>query len=234
MYNFGMYNTKEKGDIMFKKRKNYETAIKLIEDRSIKNLKSKVKILIVDDEYNDTCETLRERGYTVFYKNDMMYPIEAEPFDIILMDIKGIATRRKSNMEGFSLAIEIKDDYPLKKVCCYTGSAYKEITEKLAEKNIDAFWFKDIDIDNLCEKLDHLIQEYTDIDARWEIIRKLLVKNGICEKDIQEIYKGYMDSFNNNNFIGINGILFGVLKDVKLVMEITNSIISIINILAVK
>lgn len=123
-------------------KKKYINALELIERKKLSNIRKRIKILVVDDESDDIYNILKERQYDVYYKNDMNYAVEAEPFEIIVMDIKGVAKRLQSSMEGFSLACEVKHKYPLKRVCCYSGSIHAEISEQLADKKTDAFFQK--------------------------------------------------------------------------------------------
>ena len=144
-----------------KSKKEYAKALEMLEKNNISNIRKRIKILVVDDETDDIYQVLKERQYEVYYKNDMNYAVEAEPFEIVVMDIKGVAKRLQSNMEGFALACEVKHKYPLKRVCCYSGSIHKEISEKLTDNKIDAFFSKDMEMDKICDKIDKLILELT-------------------------------------------------------------------------
>lgn len=126
---------------IFKNRNRnlYSSALEMIEGSNISSLRKKTKILLVDDESDDIYQVLKERQYDVYYKNDMTYAIEAEPFEIVIMDIRGVAQRLQSSMEGFTLACDVKKKYPLKKVCCYSGTTNAEITNQLTDKKIDSF-----------------------------------------------------------------------------------------------
>ena len=75
----------------------------------------------------DIYKTLESRKYDVYYKKDMSYAIEAEPFDIVIMDIKGVGSSRQSKSGGLSLACEVKGRYPLKKVGCCSVSRINTI-----------------------------------------------------------------------------------------------------------
>lgn len=80
---------------IFKNRNRnlYSSALEMIEGSNISSLRKKTKILLVDDESDDIYQVLKERQYDVYYKNDMTYAIEAEPFEIVIMDIRGVAQR---------------------------------------------------------------------------------------------------------------------------------------------
>ena len=211
----------------------YASALKLIENNNISTLKKNIKILVVDDESDDIYQVLKERQYDVYYKSDMTYSVEAEPFEIIIMDIRGVAKRLHSSMEGFSLACEVKNRYPLKRVCCYSGSIHPEISEKLADNKIDAFFLKDLDMDKMCNKIDKLIIEYVDYHKQWEILRNQLVKSGINEHDINIIKEAYEDGFSNGNIKNLNNVVADTLKNGSTLLNITSSIISLMKVLAV-
>lgn len=51
----------------------YNAAIKLVYDNNIHTLRSRIKILIVDDEKFDIVQILRERKYDIYYKKDITF-----------------------------------------------------------------------------------------------------------------------------------------------------------------
>lgn len=214
-------------------KKLYHSTMELIEQRNITNLRKKIRIVIIDDADDDIFRALESRQYEVFYKADMTYAIEAEPFDIVIMDVRGVAKRIQSSMEGFSLACEIKKKYPLKKVCCYSGSPYKEISEQLADKKIDAFFVKDIDLDKMCDKIDHLIYEYVNYESQWEVLRAEMHQNSIDEETIHKIHDVYSQSFEKCSFTELNVCIMENVKNTTTMLNITSAILNLIKILAV-
>ena len=214
-------------------KKKYANALELMEKNNISNIRKRIKILVVDDEADDIYEILKERQYDAYFKNDMNYAIEAEPFEIVLMDIKGVARRLQSNMEGFALACEVKHKYPLKRVCCYSGSIHAEISEQLADKKIDAFFPKDMDVDKICEKIDKLILDYVDYKKQWGIIRTQLVEYGVNADDIKIIQEAYEDGFNTGNIVRLNNVIMETIKNGTTMLNMTSAIINIIKVLAV-
>lgn len=200
---------------------------------NISSLRKKTKILLVDDESDDIYQVLKERQYDVYYKNDMTYAIEAEPFEIVIMDIRGVAQRLQSSMEGFTLACDVKKKYPLKKVCCYSGTTNAEITNQLTDKKIDSFFVKDVDIDKICQKIDQLILDYADYNKQWDILYKEFLSNKISEKDIEKIKQAYFDGFEQGNLIPLNEIIIGTIKNSTVMLNMTSSILTLIKVLAV-
>jgi DNA-binding NarL/FixJ family response regulator len=216
-----------------KAKKEYAKALEMLEKNNISNIRKRIKILVVDDETDDIYQVLKERQYEVYYKNDMNYAVEAEPFEIVVMDIKGVAKRLQSNMEGFALACEVKHKYPLKRVCCYSGSIHKEISEKLTDNKIDAFFSKDMEMDKICDKIDKLILEYADYKQQWEILRKQLVEHNMSEEDIKKIQGAYEDGFKKGDILQLNNVIMETIKNGTMMLNITSSIITLIKVLVV-
>ena len=214
-------------------RNLYSSALEMIEGSNISSLRKKTKILLVDDESDDIYQVLKERQYDVYYKNDMTYAIEAEPFEIVIMDIRGVAQRLQSSMEGFTLACDVKKKYPLKKVCCYSGTTIAVITNQLTDKKIDSFFVKDVDIDKICQKIDQLILDYADYNKQWDILYKEFLSNKISEKDIEKIKQAYFDGFEQGNLIPLNEIIIGTIKNSTVMLNMTSSILTLIKVLAV-
>lgn len=214
-------------------RNLYSSALEMIEGSNISSLRKKTKILLVDDESDDIYQVLKERQYDVYYKNDMTYAIEAEPFEIVIMDIRGVAQRLQSSMEGFALACDVKKKYPLKKVCCYSGTTNTEITNQLTDKKIDSFFVKDVDIDKICQKIDQLILDYADYNKQWDVLYKEFLSNRISEKDIEKIKQAYFDGFEQGNLISLNEIIIGTIKNTTVMLNMTSSILTLIKVLAV-
>lgn len=213
------------------KKEIYKAKMNLIDKSNITNLRERVNILIVDDEDDNVVQALLVRKYNVFYKADMSYAIEAEPFDIIFLDIKGVAKRLQSNMEGFQLAKEIKLKYPLKQVYCYSGTIQPAISEELAQKRIDGFIKKDTEVDKWGEKLDQIIRDYVDADKQWEIIRKELLKNSASENEIKIIRDVFYDSIKKGAFPELYSTVMGIVKNTTAVLGLLNGILGLMKIL---
>ena len=215
---------------MFRKKSKKKCAytLELLEKGNLSNIKKRIKILVVDDESDDIYNILKERQYDVYYKSDMNYAVEAEPFEIVVMDIKGVAKRLQSNMEGFSLACEVKHKYPLKRVCCYSGSIHAEIS-----RTGDAFFPKDMEMDKVCEKIDSLILGYVDYKQQWEIIRKQLIDCSTSEEDIKVIQEAYEDGFKNGNISRLNNAIIETLKNGTAILDICSAAINMIKVLVI-
>ena len=78
------------------------------------------RILIVDDEKFDIVQILRERKYDIYYKKDITYALEAEPFDIIIIDMTPI--QPQPSRKGWSLSGNII------RVCSFSTISSKTVS----------------------------------------------------------------------------------------------------------
>jgi len=176
----------------------------------------------------DIIDILREHKYDIYYKKDITYAIEAEAFDIIIIDILGIASALKSNMGGFAIAEEIKKRYPAKQVWCCSGNMIKqEIASRIGQ--IDGYISKDTDVDVWCEKLDNIIQTYCSDDYQAEILKTQLKKYGVSEDNITQIIKEYKNNLDDKNFNSVINMISGFLDNGKQVLELIQMIYSFVS-----
>lgn len=214
-------------------KKKYNTAINLIDSKNIAVLKERVRILFIDDEDADIVETLKDRNYNVYYKNDINYTIEAEPFDVIFLDIRGVAKKLHSSMEGFQMAKEIKKQYPMKIVYCFSSTTNVAITQELSQNLIDGFIMKDQDIDKWCEKLDNIIKDYFDRDKIWQSLERELRRQEISQQDIKGIQTAYYNSFKTKNFGKLYEKVMGIAQDATVVTNLLLNMVEIIKLFIV-
>ena len=206
-------------------RSSGNTAINIVKEKSIEKLRERVKILLVDDEEYEIIDILKTRGYDIYYKSDINYLIETEPFDIILLDIKGIAKMFGSPKQGFGFAINVKNKYPQKVVVSFSGTSDIRINEELHK--IDGFIMKDTDVDTWCNRLDKYIKDYCDPNYQWNAIANKLKKDGVNEDVINELKDEFISSFENNSFDSFSSKFMENVKNAKELMEILGVLISL-------
>lgn len=204
--------------------------LKSISKNDIVDLRRKVKILMVDDEEYAIFKLLNTRGYRMYYKSDINYVEEVEPFDIVILDIKGVAQEYGSTYEGFGFAIEVKKLYPNKIVLCYSGTSDNNINSQLDK--IDGYISKDTDIDQWTSRLDSLIRKYSSVDYHWDIINRKLIENHYPEETIEELRKLYIKSFNEDSFDELKNEFMSNINDAKMCIEVLTSLVSLIKLLA--
>lgn len=195
---------------------------------NITELRKKVKILFVDNEKYDIIEFLKNRSYDVYYKKDIRYPIESEPFDIVILDIKGVAKVFGSTYEGLGYAKEVKLRYPNKIVLCYSSSSSDpSFSEQLS--SIDGFIQKDTDPDRWADKLDDYIKKYSDINYQWQVIKKQLEKFNVGIEAITIIEDHFKKGFQNDKIDEIRDCLKKNVNDAQFVINSINTLMSILS-----
>lgn len=212
------------------KTKKHSKILKSFNNKDIPNLRNKIKILMVDDEDYEIVDLLIARGYHIYYKKDIEYVEETEPFDIIIFDIKGVGKRLGSPMQGFTFAKEVKLIYQHKLVYCYSGTITKNISEQL--NLIDGFIKKDTDIDKWVEKLDSFLQLYADVNYHWNIIKKQLDDLKIDINDISDMEKIYKESYQKDEFDNLKISFMSKIQDIKVYLGVLQSLVTLIKLLS--
>lgn len=203
----------------------YKAAINLVYDNNIHTLRNRIKILIVDDEEFDIVHILQERKYDVYYKKDIIYALEAEPFDIIIIDIKGVASALGGTMGGFTVAEEIKKRYPAKQVFCYSASVInQEIASKLI--HLDGYIRKDTDVDEWCQKLDGIITTYCSRDYQIKKLREQLQACNVSEENISNVITEYKNNLDGKNFTSVIDQLTALIDNSKVLFSLIKFIYS--------
>lgn len=214
--------------MMFWKKENkhnVDNVMNFVKEKSIDKLRERVRILLVDDEEYEIIDVLKTRGYDIYYKSDINYLIETEPFDIILLDIKGIAKKFGSPKQGFGFAINVKEKYPQKIVISFSGTSDVRINEELHK--IDGFIMKDTDVDTWCSRLDQYIKNYCDPKNQWNAISNKLKKDGVSEDILNELEDEFINSFENNSFDKFSNKFMEKVKNAKELIEILGVLISL-------
>lgn len=211
-------------------KEKYNKILKNISKNNIVDLRRKIKILMVDDEEYDIFDMLNTRGYHMYYKSDINYAEEVEPFDIIILDIKGVAQRFGSAYEGFGFAKEVKKLYPHKIVLCYSGTSNNDINGQLDK--IDGYIPKDTDIDQWSARLDAFIKNYSSVDYHWGIIESKLREERYSQNIIDDLKERYIKSFNEDSFDDMKNQFMLKINDSKMCIDIITSLVSLIKLLA--
>lgn len=168
------------------------------------DLRKRVKILVVDDnEEHFPYQLLRDNGYTIEWwekvTSDKLERMERGDFDIIILDIKGIADDSVSDSEGIGILKRIKSVNPSQVVVAFSGHSFDlDKTEfwKLADDTLS----KPVSIIKAKELIDRLINEKITIINYWEAIKTILISEGVGEKDIKKIEQHIISSIEKQSF----------------------------------
>lgn len=160
-------------------------------DISKKELKKRVKILVVDDEQEQfPTKHLQDSGYTIEWWNEItpekLERMESGHFDIIFLDIKGIADKNISETDGLGIINRVKSVNPFQIVIAFSGHSY-DLSKTEFWKLADDTLAKPVTIIKAKELIDRIIEEKITIEHYWRAIYAILQKNGVSEKKIRKV-----------------------------------------------
>jgi len=160
------------------------------------DIKSRIPILVIDDEGFTYKEQLRDENYnlTCLPRIDDLNAVATYP--IIICDIRGVGTNFDKDKEGAFVVRELKKKYPFKQYAVYSGSLYSLDSFEDDLKGIERIK-KDPDIEMWRTYFDEFIKRVTDPKENWKTIRDYLIKNDVPLKEIALLESNYVDILNN-------------------------------------
>lgn len=145
----------------------------------------RAKILVVDDTDFDQIETLKGRDYQIKKVDDIQDLSQAEPYDIVLIDIKGVGKAFNSPHEGAYVAKALKETYPNKRIIMITGSKYEDKYNSIL-KIIDGYLNKDSSTEEWEELIRENVEKVANPVKQWKTIRNRLLD---CDVGIHLVYE---------------------------------------------
>lgn len=158
--------------------------------------KSKIPILVIDDEGFTYKEQLRDENYnlTCLSRIDDLNAVTAYP--IVICDIRGVGTNFDKEKEGAFVVRELKKKFPFKQYAVYSCSNYPLESFEDDLKGIERIK-KDPDIEMWRTYFDEFIRRVTDPKENWKTIRDYLIKKDVPIKEIALLESNYVDILNN-------------------------------------
>lgn len=190
---------------LFNKNKKQTYTIKDLQNNYVlkntinNNVRSKVKILFIDDQELPILDILKEQKFNISYKSDISDMYDLEGYHIICSDIRGIGTKLFPKFEGAYLIKEIKKRYPGKYVIAFTGSTY-DLTYndyfKLADNTIK----KGTSSEDWIDILDVAIEKHLNPIEKWKKIRKsMLEEYDLDTQFVADIESEYVKAIKNKD-----------------------------------
>jgi CheY-like chemotaxis protein len=167
--------------------------------KSRMEIRSTVKIVVIDDEKFVARSNLANYGFDITELPDLKSITEIRGFDIILCDLMGVGNNFDRSIGGASIIKEIKYNYPTKFVIAYTGARQNTAEAQAAKTYADDFIKKDADVSKWVEELDDAIEYSSDPYNRWVIARDGLLSSEIDIRKIVEIESAYVDAIKSKD-----------------------------------
>lgn len=171
---------------------SYSTQIKDV--LSITEKRKAVKIAVIDDQYFQPFDNLRDNGFDVIFIGNVNEIRELETYSLILCDIGGVANKVSKELEGAALVEEIKRVYSEKYVIVYTGFTNRNPKVKHALKYADDFIKKAAELDQWNKLLDHYVNRVLDPLESWKLVRKKLLERNVSASVVAKLESKYAKS----------------------------------------
>jgi len=194
-------------------------------NKSSSELKKKTKIVVIDDEEDSfPYKLLQDDGYTIEWwekvDSKKLHRLENGDFDIIILDIMGVADKEISKTDGIGVLKRIKSVNKNQIVVAFSGQSY-DLSKTEFWKLADDALSKPVTFIQCKEILDSLIKKHINIVSYWNAVKNLLVSNNApqstinkMEKDIVRFLEGNA-SFDEKQFI--NKFLCGIQNSASIV-----------------
>lgn len=160
------------------------------------DIKSKIPILIIDDEEFLYKEDLRDEKYSIKCVKAIEDLCAASEYPIVICDVKGVGTQFNPEMGGAYVIRELKKKYPFKQYAVYSGSDYK--LELMSNLDGVATIKKDAPLEMWRSYCDELIRRASDPKENWKTLRDFLLKNDVALTEVLMLESNFVDIYNNH------------------------------------
>src|SRR5205823_3756955 len=155
----------------------------------LSELRKRARILVVDDDPTAfPHKLLTKEGYNVTYwrKIDNIRDLESGEYDIIVLDIEGIAPPTVSTTGGIGILTHIKKYNPAQIVIAYSGHKY-DLRHADFWNIADDYLGKPSSLLDCKEKIDSLLEREFTATYYATVLKQLLSNNGASEKQIAKL-----------------------------------------------
>lgn len=165
---------------------------------SFEELKKRTRIAVIDDDINSLpIESLKQDNFAIdtYETVDalLLQKLERGYYDIIILDIKGIASVDIVKNDGLGILQYLKEKNPTQIIVACSSKKFDPSQCKffnLANDVLD----KPITFIECKEKLEQIISDNMSIENRWNALTQYLRSTGIGEKTLNKIEKSLIHS----------------------------------------
>ncbi|REL37684.1 response regulator [Rhodohalobacter sp. SW132] len=181
--------------------------LSLVNEKALSNLKNRIRILLIDDEESLNIDQFNREGYSLEHWEQVksMKPLHQGEFDILILDIRDIATDI-SEEDGFGVLKSIKENNPLQIVIAFSAYSYDLSKKKfwdLADDAVD----KPVGFIEMKKVLDNIIFNRFNPENEINIIHDKLYELNISTNDIISLEKSIHNKIKNNKVLRLQNEL---------------------------
>jgi hypothetical protein len=140
--------------------------------------RDRANICVIDNEEFPYLERLRRNNFKIVHLKDIENVSSVSEYDIVLVDIHGVATGLSENFQGAFLIKEIRSRYPSKIVIAYSAQSFNASYNEYF-RHADFMLVKDITSESWVENLDHAIKLCVNPEYQWKKLRDYLLEKSV-------------------------------------------------------
>lgn len=177
--------------------------LSLFKEETLSKLKKIIDILIIDDDEFPFLKALQKHEFSIEQRSDLSSLKDAEAYDIILCDIRGVGKFLQSTYEGANLIKQIKIKYPTKTVIAYSANDYDAAFQQYLDYADTIVPKGSYAIEDWCSLLDKLIQERANPIKQWELTRNELLQANVSTLLVAKYESDYVKAIQKGSFESI-------------------------------
>jgi DNA-binding NarL/FixJ family response regulator len=180
---------------------------KVFNPKSEKQIKQRIKILLIDNDKSLNVEQFNEEGYSMEYwpKVKSLKELNQGNYDIIILDIKDVA-KDYSEEDGFGVLKSIKQNNPHQIVIAFSAHSYDFSKKKfwdMADEAID----KPAGFIEMKEVLDNVILKSFNAKEDIRKLRTRIVDINLSRRQLYIIEKRIATSIKKQNQLRLDDVL---------------------------
>ena len=168
---------------IFRKKRISELPVPPLAD-----LRKRTRILVIDDDpHSFPFDVLRREGYAIdhWFKVDNLRTLEEGQYDIIFLDIQGVA-QEYSQEDGLGILEYLKEVNPSQIVVAFSAHSY-DLSKNKFWRLADDSLSKPVEATKCKRLIDNLIEGKRTPAHYWGAIAELLARQGLSPKQITQI-----------------------------------------------
>jgi len=181
-------------------------------DMSFDEIRKRARVLVIDDDADAfPCELLQNEGYNVRYwsKVENLHDLENGEFDLIVLDIFGVAPARVSENDGLGILEHLKKHNPAQLVIAYSGQKY-DLSQSSFWSMADDYLGKPSSLIGCKEKIDGLLRRSFTPQHYWQAAAAMLQEAGVTDKKLSAIEGAVAKSLKRRTAPSREAILNGL------------------------
>lgn len=158
---------------------------------SIAEARKRARILVIDDDPKAfPVSLLKAEGYNIEYWDTVknFRDLETGEYDLIVLDIQGIASKEQSETDGIGILEHIKHYNPAQIVIAYSAKKY-DLKQGNFWRLADDFLGKPSPLTECKQRVDELLRSRFSAQYYWGVLKDMLLKQDVPQKSIQKLEK---------------------------------------------